>query len=435
MRLRMTMAALALALIGAGEASAKTLYVAPGARRSRGLHGGGALHAVHRARVGRRGGHAGARARPLRRRGQPDLRRPRDARGGARQPAGARRRHAPAPAGSALRDVTVRGSADRVLVVRGTAERVEVTNSVAGPTTICEVHGTLANSACYSTGTATAVVGDGALRHVTALSAGIALQATGATTAVSSILAGATDFSGNVTLDHSHTGDRDTLFPQLAAGVLLPPAAAPTIDAGAPALPGRARPLRRAARRGRRARPGRARVPAAGAGGHDRRGRPDRRRRDRDRHDRRHRRALPRAVRPGCRLRRADRRGRGHGRGPGRPERTQAADHVPLPLRGGQRRRRDGRRRPHVHDARRAGRHADTDGHAGGDRDARPDAVAGGHRHADPAARGHAVTEPAARSPRSRSRSPPTSAAGRRARTPCGRRSPRAGRSPASRCT
>ena len=127
------------------------------------------------------------------------------------------------PAGSALRDVTVRGSADRVLVVRGTAERVEVTNSAAGPGTICEIHGTLANSACYTTGPATAVVGDGALRHVTALSGGTALQATGATTAVNAILAGATDRSGPVTLDHTHTGGRDTLFPQLAAGVLLPP--------------------------------------------------------------------------------------------------------------------------------------------------------------------------------------------------------------------
>ena len=90
----------------------------------------------------------------------------------------------------------MRGSADRVLVVRGTAERVEATNSVAGPGTICEVHGTLANSACYTTGAATAVAGDGALRHVTALSAGTALPADAARRrAVNSILAGATDFS------------------------------------------------------------------------------------------------------------------------------------------------------------------------------------------------------------------------------------------------
>jgi hypothetical protein len=138
------------------------------------------------------------------------------------------------PAGSALRDVTVRGSADRVLVVRGDAERVEVTNSVPGPGTICEVHGTLANSACYTTGTAAAVAGDGALRHVTAVSGADALRATGTTTAVNSILAGTTD--GDVTLDHTHTGDRDTLFPRLAAGILLPPAGAPTIDAAGPAL-------------------------------------------------------------------------------------------------------------------------------------------------------------------------------------------------------
>ena len=155
----------------------------------------------------------------------------------------------------------MRGSADRVLVVRGVAERVEVTDSGAGPGTICEIHGTLANSACYTTGAATAVAGDGALRHVTALSAGTALLATGATTAVSSILAGATDFSGDVTLDHSHTGDRDTLFPQLAAGVLLPPAGAPTIDAGAPRCPASSTSPAAHARRRRRGHR-RARIPA-----------------------------------------------------------------------------------------------------------------------------------------------------------------------------
>ena len=237
MRLRMTMAALALALIGAGEASAKTLYVAPGAAQveedctaaepctlftARALADAGDTLALAPGRYDGEGNLIfdvpvvleGTRGnRPVLDVATLQL-----------------------PTGSALRDVTVRGSADRVLVVRGTAERVEVTNSVAGPTTICEVHGTLANSACYTTGSATAVAGDGALRHVTALSGGTALAATGATTAVSSILAGATDHSGPVTLDSSHTGDRVTLFPQLAAGVLLPPVGAPTIDAGAPAL-------------------------------------------------------------------------------------------------------------------------------------------------------------------------------------------------------
>jgi hypothetical protein len=141
------------------------------------------------------------------------------------------------PAGSALRDVTVRGSgADRVLVVRGTAERVEVTAAGAGYGTICEVHGALANSACHTTGSAAAVVGDGELRHVTAISSGDALRATGALGAVNSILAGGV--VGDVTLDHTHVGDRDALFPQLAAGILRPPFGAPTIDAGAPALDG-----------------------------------------------------------------------------------------------------------------------------------------------------------------------------------------------------
>ena len=260
------------------------------------------------------------------------------------------------PAGSALRDVTVRGSADRVLVVRGTAERVEVTNSVAGPGTICEVHGTLANSACYTTGTATAVVGDGALRHVTALSGGTALQATGATTAVNSILAGATDFSGNVTLDHTHTGDRDTLFPQLAAGVLLPPVGAPTIDAGAaraartsstspagraPRAPRRIRARSSTGRRRRWSRPARpsrradgatviGTIAGAGARYHVQYG-PD--------------------AGYGARTVAVD----GTGEVQVVLSGLQAADDLPLPLRGGQRRGRDGRRRPHVHDAGRAG--------------------------------------------------------------------------------
>ena len=377
MRLRMTMAALALALIGAGEASAETLYAAADASQAAEECTAAAPCTLFTARRWPTRGHAGARARPLRRRGQRDLRRPRDA--------------ARACAATGRCSTSRRCSCPpaRRCATSPCAARPTACWSCAGPPSASRPptaspgrRRSARSTARWPTAPATRPARPPRSRATARCGTsprsarGTALAATGATTAVNSILAGATDARGAVTLEQlAHRRPRPALPAargRRPAAALRraddrrrgAPALADELDlSGGPRTAGAApdqgaleyRPLAPVVTTG-------AAVPTAGGAT-----------------------VIGTIAGTGARYHvqygpdagygSADRRGRGHGRGPGRAERPQAADHLPLPLRGGQRRRRDGRRRPHVHDARRAGRHADTDGHPGRDRDARPDAV------------------------------------------------------------
>ena len=262
------MAALALALTGAGEASAETLYAAPGASQTAEECTAAAPCTLFTARQLAEAGDTLALA-PGRYDGEGNLifDVPVTLEGVRGNRPVLDVATLQLPAGSALRDVTVRGSADRVLVVRGTAERVEVTNSGGGPGNDLRDprHAGQQRLLHDRRGDRGRRRRHAAARH-RAQRRRRAARRRGATTAVNSILAGATDVAGAASRSITRTPATATRSSRSSPpasccrrrarrrSTPAPPRCAGELDlSGGPRAAGAA------------ARPGCARVPAGGA--------------------------------------------------------------------------------------------------------------------------------------------------------------------------